>query len=67
MSTPTSQRLEGEELQQTALQPQRHWHLGFRNSLARFGQVDVENGTTRDFLQVRLGAERCNEPGIYGT
>lgn len=67
MSRPKSQRVEGGELQQTALQPQRHWHLGFCNGLAGLGQIDVENGTTRDFLQVRLGAERCNEPGSYGS
>lgn len=39
-------------IQQTALQPQRHWQFGLSDSLARLWKVDVKDRTTRYFLQV---------------
>lgn len=49
-------------IQQTPLQAQRHGQFGFRDGLACFGDVDVENGSTRNFLQVGLGPKRRDQP-----
>jgi hypothetical protein len=41
-------------IQQAALQPQRHWQFGLRDSLACLWKVHVKDRTTRYFLQVGL-------------
>lgn len=51
-----------DHLQQIALKPQGHWRIRRYDRLARFCDVNIEDGFARDFLESRLRTESCDEP-----
>ena len=51
-----------ENLQQIALQPQRHRRIWLHDRFTSFLHVDIENRFAAHALERRLGAECCDEP-----
>jgi hypothetical protein len=50
-------------IQEVALETQCHWRGRILDGFACFGDIDIKDRFTGDFLQGRFRAQRCDKPG----